>query len=418
MKLSPRRLLLSLLFLPLLFLSSKHSLATVSGTAEVFYSEACSDCRPYLEKILTPALSREGIDLTVKDYIGNPNFRVELSQRIEQAKIPQEMIGHMMTFVTRQTADSSSTTLGTSRQPTAVLAGHVPEKLIGELFDGKSVPSEWKTLVVWQDQMHGEVKSYKLWASGGQMETYSVDVPLSEAIRGYQAGQTPVIKNRSLLSAVLISGFLDGLNPCAFAILLFLVAFIFMLKKSRLSVLKYSLVYISAIYLTYLLIGLGIWKAVLFTSTPHLMAKVGSSLVIILGTINLLNYFFPKFPLSLRISMPGRQKILELMHKGTLSSTLVLGILVGLCTFPCSGGIYVAIVTLLAVKTTFTLGFVYLLIYNLMFVLPLFILLALAGNRVTVEKLTNLEEQNEPRMRLIYGLTMIAIGVVILLFFI
>lgn len=417
MKLSPRHLLLSLLFLPLFFLSSKHSLATVSGTAEVFYSEACSDCRPYLEKILTPALSREGINLTVKDYIGNPNFRVELSQRIEQAKIPQEMIGHMMTFLEPMT--NPSTSLRTSEQPTTIiLAGHVPEKLIGELFDEKAVASEWKTLVVWQDQMHGEVKSYKLWATGGQTETYSVDVPLNEAIRGYQAGQTPLVQNRSLLSAVIISGFLDGLNPCAFAILLFLVAFIFMLKKSRLSVLKYSLVYIGAIYLTYLLIGLGIWKAVLFTSTPHFMAKVGSTLVIVLGTINILNYFFPKFPISLRISMPGRQKILELMHKGTLPSTLVLGILVGFCTFPCSGGIYVAIVTLLAVKTTFILGFVYLLIYNLMFVLPLFILLALAGNRMTVEKLTNLEEQNEPRMRLIYGLTMIATGVVILLFFI
>lgn len=417
MKLSPRYLFLSLLFLPLFFLSSKHSLAVVKGTAEVFYSEACSDCRPYLEKILTPALSEQRIDLIVKDYIGNPNYRVELSQRIEQAKIPQEMIGHMMTFV-KLTANPS-TSLRTSEQPTTIiLAGHVPGVIIKELFSADVVPPEWKTLVVWQDQMHGEVKSYKLWANGGQIENYSIDVPLSEAIKGYQAGRTPVIQNRSLLSAVLISGFLDGLNPCAFAILLFLVAFIFMLKKSRLSVLKYSFVYIGAIYLTYLLIGLGLWKAVFFTSTPHFMAKVGSVLVIILGVINLLNYFFPKFPISLRITMPGRQKILELMHKGTLPSTLILGILVGLCTFPCSGGIYVAIVTLLAVKTTFTSGFVYLLIYNLMFVLPLFILLALAGNRVTVEKLTNLEERNEPRMRLVYGLTMIAIGAVILLFFI
>ncbi|MDP3998710.1 MAG: cytochrome c biogenesis protein CcdA, partial [bacterium] len=233
-----------------------------------------------------------------------------------------------------------------------------------------------------------------------------------------QATRSSSAPMRSLLPAVIVSGFLDGLNPCAFAILLFLIAFILMLKKSRLSVFKYSLVYIGAIYLTYLLIGLGLWRAILITSAPHLMAKVGSVLVIILGVVNLLNFFFPRLPISLRIPMPGRQKILELMHKGTLPTTFLLGILVGLCTFPCSGGIYVAIVTLLAVKTSFTTGLLYLLIYNLMFILPLFIILAFAGNRVVVEKLTNLEEKNEPRMRLIYGIVMVAIGVLILLYFV
>lgn len=382
-----------------------------SSTAEIFYSEACSDCVPYLEKTLKPTLSDHDIKVEAKDYINNPQFRPQLSERIAQEKIPQEMVGHMMTFI------KLSPSVPASPETTVVLAGHVPQKIIKELLQGDLAKNTGQTLVVWQDQMHGEIKNYRLWA-GGEIKEYSVDFPVGEALKQVQSARSPTAPMRSLLPAVLISGFLDGLNPCAFAILLFLIAFIFMLKKSRLSVLKYSLVYIGAIYLTYLLIGLGLWKAILITGVPHLMAKVGSVLVIIFGGVNILNYFFPKMPISLRITMPGRQKIMELMHKGTLPATLVLGILVGLCTFPCSGGIYVAIVTLLAVKTTFTAGLFYLLIYNLMFILPLFIILALAGNRVVVEKLTNLEEKNEPRMRLIYGIVMVAIGVLILLYFV
>lgn len=400
-------------FLPALvvFLWFQPPPVLASSTAEIFYSEACSDCVPYLEKILKPTLSDYDIKVEAKDYINNPQFRPQLSERITQEKIPQEMVGHMMTFV------KLSPSVPAAPETTVVLAGHVPPKIIKELLQGDLAKNTGQTLVIWQDEMHGEIKNYRLWA-GGEIKEYSVDFPVKEALKEVQAARSSSTPMRSLLPAVIISGFLDGLNPCAFAILLFLIAFIFMLKKSRLSVLKYSLVYIGAIYLTYLLIGLGLWKAILITGVPHLMAKVGSVLVIILGGVNILNYFFPKMPISLRITMPGRQKIMELMHKGTLPTTLVLGILVGLCTFPCSGGIYVAIVTLLAVKTTFTAGLFYLLIYNLMFILPLFIILALAGNRVVVEKLTNLEEQNEPRMRLIYGIVMVAIGILILLYFV
>ncbi|MBI4100724.1 cytochrome c biogenesis protein CcdA [Candidatus Microgenomates bacterium] len=404
---------LLLLFLAVFTLFNTHSTfaqekTASETTAEIFYSEACSDCGPYLNKTLLPALKDYGIEVAVKDYIGNPNFRVELSSRIEQEKIPQDIIGHMMTFIKRSSDDQKSA---------VILAGHVPDKIITDALTARLSSQTTGQVLIWQDEMHGTIKNYRVW-TGGEVKTYDINTPISEALKDFQGQQVAKAGEQFLLPTVLISGFLDGLNPCAFAILLFLIAFIFMLKKSRLSVFKYGGVYITAIYLTYLLIGLGIWKAVIFTSTPHLMAKIGAILVIVLGFVNLLNFFFPRFPISLRIPMPGKQKILDLMHKGTLPTTLLLGIFVGLCTFPCSGGIYVAIVTLLAAKTTASLGLIYLLIYNLMFILPLVLILGATGNRIIVEKMTNFEEQNEPRMRLIYGLTMIGIGVIILFYFI
>ncbi|MDP3998190.1 MAG: hypothetical protein Q8P89_01045, partial [bacterium] len=266
------------------FLWLGHPPVFAGSTAEIFYSEACSDCVPYLGKTLTPILSEYGIEVQAKDYINNPQFRPQLSERIAQEKMPQEMVGHMMAFI------KLSPSVPAAPVSTLVLAGHVPPKIIKELLQGDLAKNTGQTLVVWQDEMHGEIKNYRLWA-GGEIKEYPVDFPVDEALKQVQATRSSSAPMRSLLPAVIVSGFLDGLNPCAFAILLFLIAFIFMLKKSRLSVFKYSLVYIGAIYLTYLLIGLGLWRAILITSAPHLMAKVGSVLVIILGVVNLLNFF-------------------------------------------------------------------------------------------------------------------------------
>ncbi len=60
-----------------------------------------------------------------------------------------------------------------------------------------------------------------------------------------------------MLPLITTTGFLDGLNPCAFAVLLFFIAYLFTIRKTRASIWKMGLVYISAIYLVYLGIGVG-----------------------------------------------------------------------------------------------------------------------------------------------------------------
>ncbi|MBM4466616.1 MAG: hypothetical protein FJ014_13865 [Chloroflexi bacterium] len=94
------------------------------------------------------------------------------------------------------------------------------------------------------------------------------------------------------------------------------------------------------------------------------------------------------------------------------------GFLVGLCTFPCSGGIYVAIVGLLSTRTTYFQGLGYLSLYNLMFVMPLVIILALATDRRVLHRLRLAQQSQSRRLRLLSGLLMIATGVVILLWFV
>lgn len=221
-----------------------------------------------------------------------------------------------------------------------------------------------------------------------------------------------------MLPLVVGTGFVDGLNPCAFAVLLFFIAFLFTIRKTKASIWRMGLVYISAIYLVYLGIGIGLLKTILITGQHHLMAKIGAWLVIVLGVINLKDYFFPRLPGKLRIPTWSKETLQSWMHKATLPAAAVLGTLVGLCVFPCSGGPYVAVIGLLAARKTYFQGLSYLLLYNLFFVLPLIIVLVLASNRKVVEKMTVWEQSKSKFLRLISGLLMIILGVIILVFFV
>ena len=60
----------------------------------------------------------------------------------------------------------------------------------------------------------------------------------------------------------------------------------------------------------------------------------------------------------------------------------------------------------------------YLLIYNFMFVLPLIIMLLAASNKVMVKKMTKWEKSKSRNMNLLSGLVMIALGIIILIWFV
>jgi len=222
----------------------------------------------------------------------------------------------------------------------------------------------------------------------------------------------------AMISLVAITGFLDGIHPCAIAILIFFIAFLLTLHRSFKNIIGLGLVYIIVIFLTYLAIGIGLFSGIMLFGQHHFFAKLGSWLLIFLGVVNLKDYFFPQFKLGIKIPRVSSEKIKGYLEKATLSTVVVAAFLVGLCSVPCSGGIYAAITALLASKTTFLTGFLYLLLYNLMFVMPLIILLVLATNPYTLVKFGEWQQKHKKTQKLVMGLFMIALGAAILIFFV
>ena len=221
-----------------------------------------------------------------------------------------------------------------------------------------------------------------------------------------------------MVPLIAITGFLDGIHPCAIAILIFFVAFLITLKRSSKKIMLLGFVYILVIFLTYLAIGVGFLSGFMLFGQHHFFAKLGSILLIFLGFVSLKEYFFPKARFGFNLPKISNEKIKPLLQKATLPTIVVAAFLVGLCSVPCSGGIYTAITALLASKTTFFSGFLYLVLYNSMFVLPLLILLALSMNPYTLLKIGKWQQKNKKTQKFVMGLFMVVIGVLILLFFI
>jgi cytochrome c biogenesis protein CcdA len=373
----------------------------------VFFSAGCADCWPYLEQDLMPALAAGGLTsrAEIHDYT-IPAERTRLLQMADDIELPRSIADSLYAFIP-------------VRGGTLLVLGHVPSGLVRQALGVPELPAQ---LVIWQPQMHGEPTEYRLWAWQGDVSTFPIDTPFGLALAQAAAagGPSPVgLANLGeLLPAVVITGLLDSVNPCAFAVILLLIAFLFTIRQSRRRVVQLGLVYIGMIFLVYFAIGLGILRAVSFSSDPHFVARAGSWLLIGLGAINLAEYFFPRFPIKLHMPAAAGDKTNEWLKKATFPATVGVGFLVGLCTFPCSGGIYVSIITLLNAKTTLGWGVGYLALYNVLFVLPLLAILAAAGNRVAAKRWATWEREHSRLIRLGYGLIMVALGAVMLLWLI
>ena len=396
-------LLWSTLLAALIMPSPAGAQAVSPEPIHIYFSAGCADCWPYVEDVLIPALQEGGVeaDWTIHDYT-LPAERAHLLEMADEIDLPRSIADSLYAFVPY-------------RGGTLVILGHVPADLIGQVLASPDVPQR---LVLWQPQMHGEPSEYRLWAWAGDVETFAIDTPFAQALPQAIRSEGPLpvgLANLDqLLPAVIVTGLLDSINPCAFAVILLLLAFLFTLRQSRQRILQLGGVYIGMIFLVYFAIGLGILRAIRLSGDPHFVARAGSWILIGLGFINLIEYFYPRFPIKLHMPAFAGDKTNELLKRASLPATIGVGFLVGLCTFPCSGGIYVSIITLLNAKTTLGWGIGYLALYNVLFVLPLILILVAVGNRMAAKRWASWERQHARRIRLWYGLIMVGLGVIML----
>ncbi|MBI2268581.1 MAG: hypothetical protein HYU80_04075 [Candidatus Blackburnbacteria bacterium] len=214
---------------------------------------------------------------------------------------------------------------------------------------------------------------------------------------------------------VFTASLVDSINPCAISVLFLTIGFLFSLQKTRKEILQAGFGYILGIFIIYILIGLGLLRALSFFGVPHFLAKIGASIVIGAGTLNLLDSIFPNFPIKFKIPQFAHPKIAQLIQKNSFPAALSLGFVVGMYEFPCTGGPYLMILGLLHDQATFWSGLLYLIFYNVVFVLPLVAVLLIASNPILLEKVKVWRKRNSPLLKYSSSLGMIILGIVILL---
>ncbi len=218
-----------------------------------------------------------------------------------------------------------------------------------------------------------------------------------------------------LFPLVTAGALIDSINPCAFSVLLLTIAFFLSVGAFRSNILKFGAVYIVGLFISYFLIGLGIFGAFHFFNTPKFMAKLGAVLLIGLGAINILQDIFPRLPFNWLMKMPkGSANLIgKLISKGSLPAIFGIGVVVGLCEFPCTGGPYLMVLGLLHDYSTYAKGLAYLTYYNFLFILPLIIILLLASNKIFIEKIQRWQQEERKITKWGLPAAMIALGVII-----
>jgi len=216
-----------------------------------------------------------------------------------------------------------------------------------------------------------------------------------------------------LLPLVLISSLLDSVHPCSFSILLITIAFLFAMQMARGKVLLIGGTYIAGIFVAYLAIGVGLLQVLHLFNTPHFMGKLGATLLITFGVINIGNALFPRFPIKLKIPTMSHKPMAALMERASLPAAFGLGLLVGICQFPCMGGPYLMVIGLLRDQVTYASGLTYLTLYNVVLIVPLVAVLWVAADKILLEKLQEWKKTNLKGVRQWSGVAMIGVGILV-----
>lgn len=221
------------------------------------------------------------------------------------------------------------------------------------------------------------------------------------------------------LPIILGTAVVDSINPCAIGVLILLVASLLGLAKDKKRMLRIGLIYITVVYITYLLAGLGlIWfQSFLIALGVSLYVGVLIGLItIFFGLTEIKDFFWYGKGFSLQIDPKYAEMIKEKAKNVSAPGAVFLGALVAIVELPCTGGPYLAITALLAQRFDWT-AMMYLMIYNFVFVLPLLIILALAYFGVSAKRMKAWKQSNRKWMRLGIGVVLVALGLFIIGFY-
>jgi len=218
------------------------------------------------------------------------------------------------------------------------------------------------------------------------------------------------------IPVVFFAAIVDAINPCAFAVLIILMtAALSITNKGR--ALKFGLAFTASIYISYFLMGLGLFSVLQVSGISRAFYVFVTALAIIVGLLNIKDYFWYGKGFLMEVPLSWRPAMKKILNSATTPcGAFVAGLAVSLFELPCTGGPYIVILGLLAKEVTRGVGILYLLFYNLIFVSPLIILsLIIYKGLSTTGKLEVIRQERIKVLHLVAGIIMILIALVMVL---
>jgi len=242
-----------------------------------------------------------------------------------------------------------------------------------------------------------------------------------------EAGRQSVVERFENMGwlAVVAAGLVDGINPCAFATLIFFVSYLTLSGRSGKEVLLVGGSFALGVFLAYLAIGLGLY---------HLLEWVGGTLDIITKIVYIITgifclvlavFSFLDFrkarkgevgDMLLKLPDPLRKRINATIRQGRDAHSYVLGafgagMLISILELACTGQVYLpTIIFVSAIPGMRLQAFLYLILYNILFVLPLVVIFLMVYYGTTSKDLTKFLQTNAAGVKFLMGLVFVVLG--------
>ncbi|MDY6769431.1 MAG: hypothetical protein SVU88_00495 [Candidatus Nanohaloarchaea archaeon] len=231
------------------------------------------------------------------------------------------------------------------------------------------------------------------------------------------------------LPAVVLGAAIDSVNPCAFGVLIFLMAYLTKVFDRKRTVLLGGLLYTSAVYITYFIAGLGLLSAVQNPAISYWFYWVATFVAFSAAAFEIKDFFWYGKGVSMDMSViPGSSDRIKLWAdkleqtaqsspRTALAMTLPIGFGAAAFELPCTGQVYLAILGLISASGVGPATWVpWLALYNLVFVSPLLIITGLMYVGMSSDRLEQWRKKNRRYMRLVAGLFLYGLGAFLLWF--
>lgn len=227
------------------------------------------------------------------------------------------------------------------------------------------------------------------------------------------------LKNLSIASSAVIIGLIDGFNPCAMWILLFLISMLIGMKDRK-RMWTLGIVFLTSSALVYMAIMMS-WLNIVVKVSTSMWIRNGIAVVAIIGgLINLRSYIKSQDSGCSVVDDKKRKKIFERIKKYTHEKSFILAIIgvvalavsVNIVELACSAGLPLIFTQLLSINNVTGLeAFLYTLLYIIFFLLDDLIIFFIA---MFTMKVSGISTKYNKYSHLIGGILMVLVGVLLI----
>lgn len=206
---------------------------------------------------------------------------------------------------------------------------------------------------------------------------------------------------------------IDSINPCAFGVLIFLLAYLSSRVKTRAHMFSHGMVYILAVFLTYFAAGIlllpVIQKLGAFSVWSYLIL---GTVILLAGLLEIKDYFWYGKGWSLHIAPSEAERIKMYVQRvaNNYSTSFWLGVFVALVELPCTGAVYLAVLSLMSMAGVDATQILWLVLYNIIFVLPLIAILWAVCAGTSTTRFEAWRQRHKGLIRLLTGLTLVVLA--------